>query len=101
METEPKMTEYARDLLTYRGYTPRELEALKRALANTWASQPQKKEDDHNQASRASAVPPRVEATRIHQPQGLLNRCGQRSDLVDTVRLQNVKKAEAGLNGSA
>ena len=92
------MTKYARDLLAYRGYTPRGLEALQRALANTWASQPKKTNEKPQSGVEGVCWCNRERRWLVYlNHRGVRKWCGQRADLDDAVRLQNSHKAAMGI----
>jgi hypothetical protein len=98
MKTEPKMTKYAHDLLAYRGYTPRGLEALQRALANTWANQPKEESEKPQSGVEGICWCMRERRWLVYlNHRGVRKWCGQRAELDDAIRLQNSHRAALGI----
>ena len=92
------MTKYAHDLLAYKGYTPRGLKALQRALANTWASQPKKEEEKPQSGIEGICWCNRESRWLVYiNHRGVRNWCGQRAELDDAIRLQDSHKAAMGI----
>ena len=92
------MTTEGAEFLAYKGYGPRGLEALQRALANTWASQPKKEEEKPQSGIEGICWCMRERRWLVYlNYRGARKWCGQRADLDDAIRLQNSHKAAMGI----
>ena len=93
-----KITTEGAEFLAYKGYTPRGLEALQRALANTWASQPKKEEEKPQSGIEGICWCMRERRWLVYlNHRGVRNWCGQRAELDDAIRLQDSHKAAMGI----
>ena len=96
MKTRAITTE-GNEFLAYKGYTPRGLEALQRALANTWASQPKKKNEKPQSGVEGICWCMRERRWLVYlNYSGVRKWCGQRAELDDAIRLQDSHKAAMG-----
>jgi hypothetical protein len=98
MKTRTITTEGA-ELLAYKGYTPRGLEALQSALANIWASQPKERTNEKPRSGIEGICWCKRERRWLVylNHRGVRKWCGQRADLDDAIRLQNSHKAAMGI----